>query len=136
MKGAVLWYSKTVVDNVGNYGMTLRKHYWKYPALQPLMPFIDKDAPKKVRKMKAIDTPDGMVLFWTEPKGKGWEDKAVKYVVYRFQRGERINIDDPSRIVAITTNNFYNITENGRATYVVTALDRAGNESKVKKKKI
>lgn len=136
VKGAVLWYSKTVVDNVGNYGMTLRNHYWKYPALQPLMPFIDKDAPKKVRKMKAIDTPDGMVLFWTEPKGKGWEDKAVKYVVYRFQRGERINIDDPSRIVAITTKNFYNITENGRATYVVTALDRAGNESKVKKKKI
>ncbi|RRD02247.1 glycoside hydrolase family 10 protein [Prevotella sp. OH937_COT-195] len=136
VKGTVLWYSKAAVDNVGNYGITLRNHYWKFPALQPLMPFIDGNAPKKVRKMKVIDTPDGSVLFWTAPKGKSWEDKAVKYVVYKFSNGERINIGDPSKIVAITTNNFYNIIETGRATYVVTALDRVGNESKGKKKKI
>jgi len=136
VKGTVLWYAKAAVDNIGNYGMVLRNSYWKNPALQPEMPFIDDKAPKKVRKMKVINTEDGPVLFWTAPKGKGWKDEAVKYVVYRFGQGEQVNINDPSKIVAITNNTFYNIKENGRAVYVVTALDRMSNESKGKKKRI
>ena len=51
VQGTVLWYAKAAVDNIGNYGMVLRNVYWKYPALQPLMPFIDDKAPKKVRAM-------------------------------------------------------------------------------------
>lgn len=136
VKGTVLWYAKAAVDNIGNYGMVLRNSYWKNPALQPEMPFIDDKAPKKVRKMKVINTEDGPVLFWTAPKGKGWKDEAVKYVVYRFGQGEQVNTNDPSKIVAITNNTFYNIKENGRAVYVVTALDRMSNESKGKKKRI
>jgi hypothetical protein len=136
VQGTVLWYAKAAVDNIGNYGMVLRNVYWKYPALQPQMPFIDDKAPKKVRAMKVIDTEDGKVLFWTAPKGKGWKDEAAKYVVYRFAKGEKVNTDDPSKIVAVTTNTFYNIKENGNAVYVVTALDRMSNESKGKKKKI
>lgn len=136
VKGTVLWYAKAAVDNIGNYGMVLRNSYWKNPALLPEMPFIDDQAPKKVRKMKVINTEDGPVLFWTAPKGKGWKDEAVKYVVYRFGQGEQVNINDPSKIVAITYNTFYNIKENGRAVYVVTALDRMSNESKGKKKRI
>lgn len=136
VKGTVLWYAKAAVDNIGNYGMVLRNSYWKNPALQPEMPFIDDKAPKKVRKMKVINTEDGPVLFWTAPKGKGWKDEAVKYVVYRFGQGEQVNTNDPSKIVAITNNTFYNIKENERAVYVVTALDRMSNESKGKKKRI
>lgn len=136
VKGTVLWYAKAAVDNIGNYGMVLRNSYWKNPALQPEMPFIDDKAPKKVRKMKVINTEDGPVLFWTAPKGKGWKDEAVKYVVYRFGQGEQVNTNDPSKIVAITNDTFYNIKENGRAVYVVTALDRMSNESKGKKKRI
>ena len=136
VKGTVLWYAKAAVDNIGNYGMVLRNSYWKNPALQPEMPFIDDKAPKKVRKMKVINTEDGPVLFWTAPKGNGWKDEAVKYVVYRFGQGEQVNTNDPSKIVAITNNTFYNIKENGRAVYVVTALDRMSNESKGKKKRI
>ena len=39
--------AKAAVDNVGNYGTMLRNNYWRYPALQPRMPFIDSKAPKK-----------------------------------------------------------------------------------------
>ena len=137
--GVVLWYAKAVVDNVGNYGSVLRNSYWKYPALQPLMPFIDSKSPKKPKKLKAIWTSDGYVLFWRAPKGKDWDDKAVKYVVYRFAKNERVNINDPSKIVAITDHTFINLPyDKGdvRYTYVVTALDRMSNESKAKKKKV
>ena len=137
--GTVLWYAKAAVDNVGNYGSNLRNVYWKYPALQPSMPFIDGKAPKKVRKVKPIWTEDGYVLFWTAPKGDSWNDKAAKYVIYRFRKGDKLNTDDPSKIVAITTQPFYKLPYNNgkeKWVYAVTALDRLQNESKVVKKKI
>ena len=139
VKGSVLWYAKAAVDNVGNYGTALRQYYWRYPALQPEMPFIDGKAPKKVRKVKAVWTSDGYVLFWTAPKAKGWKDEVTKYVVYRFNRKEKVNTDDPSKIVAITTQPFYKLPYNDGNTkfvYAVTALDRLQNESKVVKKKV
>ncbi len=137
VQGAVLWYAKAAVDNIGNYGTSLRSTYWRYPALQPQMPFIDGKAPKKVRKPKVINAQeDGNVLFWREPKGKGWKNQAVRYVVYRFNNGEPINIDDPSHIVAITLNSFYRLPARSQhSTYVITALDQLSNESKIKKVK-
>ena len=35
VKGTVLWYAKAAVDNIGNYGTSLRNTYWKLPVLQP-----------------------------------------------------------------------------------------------------
>ena len=52
VKGTVLWYAKAVVDDQGRYGSMLRNTFWKKPALQPLMPFIDKTAPKKPKALK------------------------------------------------------------------------------------
>ena len=139
IQGTVLWYAKAAVDNVGNYGTLLRNNYWRTPALQPLMPHIDKKAPKAPRKLKAVRMDDGEhVLFWMPPKGKGWQDEAASYVVYCFEKGESINIDDPSKIVKVTTDCLYMIPagQSGRFTYVVTALDRMQNESKIAKKKV
>ena len=139
VQGHVLWYAKAVVDNVGNYGTALRQNYWRYPALQPSMPFIDNKAPKKVRRLKPYWTNDGYLLFWTAPKGEGWKDQAVKYVVYRFDAKEKVNINDPSKICAITNRTFYQlpyVDGSHKWVYVVTALDRLQNESKIVKKKI
>ncbi|MCH5309371.1 MAG: family 10 glycosylhydrolase [Prevotella sp.] len=139
VKGTVLWYAKAAVDNVGNYGTNLRNVYWRYPALQPTMPFIDGKAPKKVRKVKPVWTEDGYVLFWTAPKGKGWKDEATKYVVYRFAPNEKPNLEDPSKIYAITGQTFLKLPyDNGKTRWVyhVTALDRLQNESKSVSKKV
>lgn len=139
VEGTVLWYAKAAVDNIGNYGTLLRTSYWRNPALQPLMPFIDDKAPKKPRKLKPVWTEDGLVLFWTAPKGKGWKDEAHKYVVYRFAKGENVNTNSENHIVAITSDTFLKLPYNdgkNKYTYVVTALDRMSNESKAVKKKI
>ena len=139
VKGTVLWYAKTTVDNVGNYGTMLRNHYWRTPALQPKMTFLDNKDPKKPRKVKPVWTSDGLVLFWQSPKAKHWGDQVNKYVVYRFAKNEKINLDDPNHIVAITNNTFLNLPyQDGKQkyTYVVTSLDRVGNESEGAKKKL
>ena len=139
VKGTVLWYAKAAVDNVGNYGTSLREVYWKHPALQPEMPFISDKAPKKVKKLAPVWTEDGYMLFWTASHSRHWEQHPDKFVVYRFAKGEKVNIDDASKIVAITDKFFYKLPyEDGREkyTYVVTALNRIQNESKPAKKKI
>ena len=138
VQGTVLWYAKVAVDNIGNYGTSLRNTYWRTPALQPLMPHLDHKAPSKVRKLKVIDVGLQQVLCWTAPKGSRWDDVATKYVVYCFKKGEDLNTDDPSHIVAITTDTHYELpqSEPGKYVWIVTALDRLQNESKGVKKKV
>ena len=139
VQGTVLWYAKAAVDDTGNYGTNLRQQYWRYPALQPLMPFLDKKAPGKPRSVRPVWTNDGYVLFWTAPKAKSWSDEATRYAVYRFAKGEKVNTDDPSHIIAVTSSTWLKLPYvNGsqKYTYVVTALDRLQNESKGAKKKL
>ena len=139
VQGTVLWYAKAAVDNPGNYGTVLRTDYWCYPALQPLMPWVDNVAPKCVRKLKARWTAQGYVLQWQPAKAKGWQDEAHQYVVYRFNKGQKVNLDDPKYIVGITREPQmllpYDFGDH-RFVYVVTALDRMGNESEAKSKKV
>ena len=137
--GSCQWPASAVVENVGKYRDALIAEYHKYPALPPVFDFIDNVAPAKVRKMKPVWTEDGYILFWTAPKYKEEMNRAVQYVVYRFNDKEKVNIDDPSHIVAITRDNFYKLPyEDGKTKYryVVTALDRLHNESKSVGKKI
>ncbi len=139
VNGTVLWYAKAVVDNVGNYGTILRNNYWKFPALQPLMPFIDSKAPKKPRKLKVVETSDGLVLFWQGRKTKNWGDEVTQYVVYRFGKGEKIDLQQETHIVGVSRQNFMKLPyKDGqeRYVYIVTALDRMSNESKGSKIKI
>lgn len=139
INGTVLWYAKAAVDNIGGYGTQLRTNYWRYPALQPEMPFIDDTTPDKPKRLDDVWTSDGYMLFWREPKATSWRDETVKYVVYRFAKGEDINIEDPSHIVEITSKTWIKLPYvNGKTkyTYVVTALTRMSNESKITKKKV
>lgn len=139
VQGSCQWPASAVVDNAGGYRTALETEYHKYPALQPQFPFIDNKAPKKVRKCKVLWTEDGPVLFWTAPKAKTEMDRAHRYVVYRFEQHEDINLEDPSKIVCITSQTFHALTYQGggkKYRYVVTALDRLQNESKGVKKSI
>jgi uncharacterized lipoprotein YddW (UPF0748 family) len=137
--GSCQWYAAAVVDNPGNYCTLLEQNYHRHPALIPTSPFMDDKAPGKVKKVKMVWTFQGPVLFWTAPKAKDEMDKAVQYVVYRFGAKEKIDLNDPSHIVGITRDTFFNLPyEDGKVKYqyVVTALDRLHNESQPVKKKV
>ena len=139
VQGTVLWYAKAAVDNVGNYGTQLRNVYWRRPALMPLMSDIDHKAPKKPRKVKVVDIDGNRVLFWKASKGSGWKNEAVKYVVYRFEQGEPILLDNVSKMLGTTTECHFELPtapSGSRCVYAVTALDRMQNESAPVKVKV
>ena len=139
VQGSCLWYSAAVTANEGNVSTALQQMYHTHPALMPPMPFIDNKAPNKVRGLKAVWTPDGLVLVWLEPKAKTAMDRANMYVVYRFAKGEKKNLNDASKIVTITNQTFLKLpyTEGkDQYTYAVTVLDRVQNESKANTAKV
>ena len=66
-------------------------------------------------------------------------DRANMYVVYRFAKGEKKNLDDASKIVAVTNQTFLRlpyVEGKDKYTYAVTVLDRVQNESKAKTTKV
>ena len=130
--GSCQWYAKAVCNNPGEYATMLKTVYHAKPALQPLMPWIDKKAPKKPTKPAIITTSDGPTLMWTAPKAKTPMDEAAGYAVYRFNPKEKVNCSDASHLIAVVRNPYYvlplDITD--KTVFVITALDRLGNESK------
>lgn len=137
--GSCQWPASAVVENQGNYAEALKLIYHKNPALPPVFTFIDDKAPKKVKKLKAIWTENGYVLFWTAPDFKTEMDRPVQYVIYRFEKGEKINLDEADHIIEVTNRTFYKLPyDDGKRKYryVVTALDRLHNESKAVKKSV
>jgi len=137
--GTMLWYAKAAVDNIGNYATLLKNNYWRRPALQPEMRFISKRSPGKVKKLKPVWTDDGYMLFWTAPKAKSWDTEATQYVVYCFEKGEKVNLNSGDNIIGIVNRTFIKLPYNDgkrRYTYIVTPLNRIHNEGKAVKKKI
>lgn len=131
VKGSCQWYAAAVVNNPGNYGKVLETYYHSTPALQPLMPFIDKKAPgKPVKPMLSHYAASGKILSWQEPKAKKEMDRAIQYVVYKFDKGEKVNIKSSANIMTITRDTFVELPKTKDVTYLVTALDRLHNESK------
>ena len=139
VEGSCQWPASAVADNAGGYATALAEDYHHWLALQPRYPFIDKKAPKKVKNLEVIETEDGLVLCWTAPRYKKEMDRPVKYVVYRFVKGEKVDLDDATKIVGFTQGTFFPLGQQvgkTKYTYVVTALDRLHNESKPKKEKV
>lgn len=103
------------------------------------MPFKDNEAPKKIKGTKVIWTDSGPVLVWIPRPDNDEMQRAVRFVVYRFQKGEKVNVDNPANIIAVTSDQFLRLPYSGgsqKYTYVVTALDRMWNESKARKIKV
>jgi uncharacterized lipoprotein YddW (UPF0748 family) len=139
VSGSCLWYSAAVANNVGNIANALQNQFHKHPALVPQMPFKDNEAPKKIKGTKVIWADNGPVLVWIPRSDNDEMQRAVRYVVYRFKNGEKVNLDNSANIIAVTPNTFLNLPYNGgsqKYTYVVTSLDRMWNESKAKKIKV
>lgn len=129
----LLWNNKGVADS-------LKRNYHQSPALIPAYTHLHNRTPKEVNNLKTEWTSEGFMLHWKAQQSVTNPELAHYFVIYRFAEGESIDLDDPSRIVAITPETRYLLPyEKGRKKYryVVTAVDRFHNESiKGKSKKI
>jgi hypothetical protein len=140
IQGSCFWDAASAANNVSGYRDYLANGIYRYPALMPVYDFIDSKAPAKVKGVRLIEDGNSNVLVWVLGKkaDKDVMNAPHRFVVYRFAKGEKVNLDNPKNIVEITSKPFYKLPKGmkGKYTYVVTVLDRMQNESKGVKCKV
>lgn len=137
--GNCFWPAYELLDNYKGVSDQLKSSYHRYPALIPAYTHMHKKAPKKVNKLQEEYTNTNHILHWISDADKYDPETAQYYVVYRFAKGEKENLDDVSKIVSITRDTYCVLPYEGgnkQYKYVVTAVDAFHNESKGKSKKI
>lgn len=142
-QGSVFYSSKHITNNLVGLRDTLQYDLYRYRSLPPEMPWIDSippDAPFGLQA-RVMDNLAVVMLHWQAPPTATDGDGAYGYVIYRFNEGEEINLDNPQNILHIsydgTLQNYVDsmVRKNGRYVYVVTAIDRLKNESKPSNKR-
>ena len=131
----ILWNNEGVADS-------LKRHYHRSPALIPAYTHLHDQAPKEVKGLKTEWTEHGYMLHWKAKQSEINPELASYFVIYRFKKNEKKDLNNPNNIITTTRNTFYLLPyDRGdeKYTYVVTAVDRFHNESKkgkVKKVKL
>jgi uncharacterized lipoprotein YddW (UPF0748 family) len=124
------FYSATCFDKVrGPIKDSIQYSIAKYPALVPPMVWLDSVAPA-APKLSIVPKGKEAELSWQEHNPS---KEPLRYVVYRFNNNEPVNLDRNDRIISIQQSTEFKDTDtrhHGHCTYVVTALDRMWNESK------
>lgn len=134
VQGSVYFSSNSITGNPLGFTDSLRNNYYRYPALPPPMLWLDSIAPNVPRDLTAKAVLNHVQLKWMVPTLAKDEQPVYGYVIYRFNDGDKINIDDPKNILHIqyNTNLAYedNTVQRGKTyLYVITAIDRLKNES-------
>jgi uncharacterized lipoprotein YddW (UPF0748 family) len=134
VQGSVYFRSQSLLGNANHLADTLKKDFYRYPALPPLMLWRDSIPPNAPQDFTVRQENKSVVLKWGQPATAGDNEPVYGYVVYRFQEGEKFELGDPRNIVSIQYNTepVYldtNVLPGKTYFYVVTALDRLKNES-------
>ena len=139
VKGNCFWPANEILWNNKGVADSLKRNYHRYPALIPAYTHLHNRAPQEVKKLKAEWTTQGYMLHWQAEQSKTNPELASYFVIYRFENKEPVNLDDPSKIVAVTRETNYLLPYDGgkrKYRYVVTAVDRFHNENQGKSKKV
>lgn len=132
IQGSAFYSSKSFDGNPLGISDSLHNHLYRYPALRPTMPWLDNIAPRPPYFTDAFEKPNGLEIRWADDDTTG---QTRQFVLYRFEEGQVINVNDPTKIIGIVPvmpdpmviDHSY---IKGRSyIYIVTALDRMQNES-------
>jgi uncharacterized lipoprotein YddW (UPF0748 family) len=134
VQGSVYFSSKSLTNNLGGFADSLRNSFYTYPALPPAMLWLDDVAPREPSQLTTSVKDKCVLLNWTAPAEAEDGDTPFGYVVYRFTEVEDTRVDRPANILKISFNNSTSFLDETAVPginyrYLVTAIDRAKNES-------
>ena len=133
--GSVFFSAKSISRNWSGLADSMKLDWYKNLAIPPTMTWLDSINPLPVENLRRIETDSGILLFWNLPDAAKDNEFPYYYLVYRFEDKNKIDINDPSKIVAkiINKNTSYfeldNLEDGKTYYYVVTSVDRLHNES-------
>ncbi len=135
VQGSVFFSSKSVTNNMAGIKDSLRNDFYRYPALQPQMLWLDFTDPNPPGDLVAKAVAKGVELTWQPGTVAQDGDHSYGYVIYRFDKGEKIDTGRADRIIRITFDSTETsftdtaVSADHSYVYIVTAIDRLKNES-------
>ncbi len=135
VQGKVFFSSKSLKNNLAGLNDSLKNDFYKTPALPPSMPWLDDIAPNAPLMVEVQIMHKTVQLKWVSPPEAKDGETASGYVIYRFNEGEKLDINNPKNILNIsfddesTSFKDQTVIPGARYTYLVTTLDRLKNES-------
>ena len=130
VQGPCWWPGYTVTENYKGCLDSLANKQQATPALIPAYTWLDKIAPAACSGLKVKKKGKQLMLTWQPAATNDPMQQAVRYVVYRFEKGKPVDLTNAAAIVAITGEPALTTEKpKGKHTWVVTALDRCWNES-------
>jgi uncharacterized lipoprotein YddW (UPF0748 family) len=137
--GNCYWYGYQILDNFAGVADMLKTGVHRSKALIPAYTHLHKGRPEAVEKPVDVYAEDMHFITWEHVEAPSNPEAAQRFVVYRFRRGEKVDVNRAENIVTVTPDNFFVLPYEGgktRYTYVITALDAFHNESKPAKIKV
>lgn len=133
LAGEAHYRVKFVTDNTQNLYDILQNDFYAYPALQPPMTWADSIAPSAPSELKAEQISEGYTRLHWKASTDNDKQNTPTYVVYASDELP-VDTQNPANIVATgirETEYIYApiLPWTTRRHFVVTAIDRYGNES-------
>lgn len=135
-QGLFFFSARPMLKNPMNICDTLKNYYFKYPALVPLNKNIKGEASPQPSNLKVIKEKENVFLTWDKIV-QDYGKQVAYYLVYVFKGHTIGDLENPTCIVAKTTDNFLDVSEccknlKGEYTFVVTSVNRYKYESEAK----
>jgi uncharacterized lipoprotein YddW (UPF0748 family) len=138
IQGSVFFSSKSFIPNPLGICDSLKSTYYKYPALPSS---VTDEAVQKNYELSFITSEESITLQWNESGKVNALSPHARYVIYRFEEGQQINLNDARNILTVITdtNPYAYNTQRFKDTtalskkkylYVVTGLNRRLTENK------
>lgn len=133
VKGNVWWHGYWVTGNLKGVADSLALRHQSTIAIPPA--YGDKTlAPVPVTDLHIEKKGNDACITWQRPiQGKmERETDAIRYVVYQFYPGEKVDLENSEAIIALTPDNkvWVNRDDIHGCEIVVTSLDRMNRESR------
>lgn len=131
--GAAFFSAKGFMKNLQGINDTLRRNYYRYPALTPVNRNINGEASAQPQNVRVVKDGSEAYLLWDRVDEEGG-CKVMYYVVYAFKGKKPGDLNDPANIITRTTDNCVDLREldkkfHGTYSFVVTAVNRFKHES-------
>jgi uncharacterized lipoprotein YddW (UPF0748 family) len=138
LRGSIFFSSKSFVSNPLGFNDSLKTNFYKYPSL------IYPSRTQSFNNQYPLDftaDPQSITLHWKETSSEDSLSSHVQYVIYRFDKNERIDLTRAEKIIGVVanTNPFSPSTQwytdktakpKKKYVYIVTGLNRYHAESK------
>jgi hypothetical protein len=129
--GVTWWPGYSITGNFKGVLDSLTTNQTNYPALIPAYTWLDNKEPHRVHDLNIKKVGGKKCLTWRAHETDDPMQQSVRYVIYRYPKGNKGHLDNPANILAITGETTFVLPDGGKGNwqYAVTALDRCWNES-------